>query len=234
MTLEAASPSELHVPGGSHISWIHASDKRRTERQDACGGGLAYIMILTEMQRRSLLGVNGAEEVQKEASWKQYVRGDSDEVMQCRITQTVQAYKIPEYGDLEKYGMYRGQMLTVRPILNSKYDLAFADGVPVKPKMVHEVEKQLNESINLMGITELKDFPKVIIASDNEMGPAVGTFDCIRNQLAINVHLLDSKWVKEHLSSDNNRLSTLIHELYHWKDAQKYMAKHGKITDFNK
>ena len=39
MTLEAASPSELHVPGGSHISWIHASDKRRTERQDACGGG---------------------------------------------------------------------------------------------------------------------------------------------------------------------------------------------------
>ena len=75
MTLEAASPSELHVPGGSHISWIHASDKRRTERQDACGGGLAYIMILTEMQRCSLLGVNGAEEVQKEASWKQYVRG---------------------------------------------------------------------------------------------------------------------------------------------------------------
>ena len=36
MTLEAASPSELHVPGGSHISWIHASDKRRAERQDAC------------------------------------------------------------------------------------------------------------------------------------------------------------------------------------------------------
>ena len=174
-------------------------------------------MRLTEMQCHSLLGVNGA-----------------NEVMQCRIAQMVQAYKIPEYGDLEKYGMYRGQMLTVRPILNSKYDLAFADGVPVKPKMVHEVEKQLNESINLMGITELKDFPKVIIASDNEMGPAVGTFDCIRNQLAINVHLLDSKWVKEHLSSDNNRLSTLIYELYRWKDAQKYMAKHGKITDFNK
>ena len=36
MTLEVASPSELHVPGGSHISWIHASDKRRAERQDAC------------------------------------------------------------------------------------------------------------------------------------------------------------------------------------------------------
>lgn len=205
-----------------------------TPKDKTLAGGLAYIMILTEMQRHSLLGVNGAKEVQKGASWKQYARGYSDEVMQCRIAQTVQAYKIPEYGDLEKYGMYRGQMLTVRPIVNSKYDLAFADGVPVKPKMVHEVEKQLNESINLMGITELKDFPKVIIASDNEMGPAVGTFDCIRNQLAINVHLLDSKWVKEHLSSDNNRLSTLIHELYHWEDAQKYMAKHGKITDFNK
>lgn len=40
-------------------------------------------MILTEMQCHSLLGVNGAEEVQKGASWKQYVRGYSDEVMQC-------------------------------------------------------------------------------------------------------------------------------------------------------
>lgn len=27
-----------------------------------------------------------AKEVQKGASWKQYARGDSDEVMQCRIT----------------------------------------------------------------------------------------------------------------------------------------------------
>ena len=32
MTLEVASPSELHVPCGSHILWIHASDKRRAEK----------------------------------------------------------------------------------------------------------------------------------------------------------------------------------------------------------
>lgn len=49
-------------------------------------GGLVYIMSLTEMQCHSLLGVNGAKEVQKGASWKQYARGYSDEVMQCRIT----------------------------------------------------------------------------------------------------------------------------------------------------
>ena len=49
-------------------------------------GGLVYIMSLTEMQCHSLLGVNGAKEVPKGASWKQYARGYSDEVMQCRIT----------------------------------------------------------------------------------------------------------------------------------------------------
>ena len=49
-------------------------------------GGLVYIMSLTEMQCHSLLGVNGVKEVPKGASWKQYARGYSDEVMQCRIT----------------------------------------------------------------------------------------------------------------------------------------------------
>lgn len=48
-------------------------------------GGLAYIMILTEMQCHSLLGVNGAKEVQKGASWKQYARGYSDEVMESSV-----------------------------------------------------------------------------------------------------------------------------------------------------
>lgn len=43
-------------------------------------------MSLTEMQCHSFLGVNGAKEVPKGASWKQYARGYSDEVMQCQIT----------------------------------------------------------------------------------------------------------------------------------------------------
>ena len=53
-------------------------------------------MILTEMQRHSLLGVNGAKEVQKGASWKQYARGYSDEVMQCRITNGIMQAGRPE------------------------------------------------------------------------------------------------------------------------------------------
>ena len=58
-----------------------------TPKDKTLAGGLAYIMILTEMQRHSLLGVNGAKEVQKGASWKQYARGYSDEVMESRIRQ---------------------------------------------------------------------------------------------------------------------------------------------------
>ena len=42
-------------------------------------------MSLTEMQCHSLLGVIGAKEVQKGASWKQYARGYSDEVMESRV-----------------------------------------------------------------------------------------------------------------------------------------------------
>lgn len=57
-----------------------------TPKDKTLAGGIAYIMRLTESQRHSLLGVNGAKEVQKRASWKQYARGYSDEVMQCQIT----------------------------------------------------------------------------------------------------------------------------------------------------
>ena len=39
-----------------------------------------------EPKDKTLAGANGAKEVQKGASWKQYARGDSDEVMQCQIT----------------------------------------------------------------------------------------------------------------------------------------------------
>ena len=39
-----------------------------------------------EPKDKTLAGVNGAKEVQKGASGKQYARGDSDEVMQCQIT----------------------------------------------------------------------------------------------------------------------------------------------------
>ena len=46
-----------------------------TPKDRTLAGGLAYIMTLTEMQRHSLLGENGAKEVQKGASWKQYARG---------------------------------------------------------------------------------------------------------------------------------------------------------------
>lgn len=39
-----------------------------------------------EPKDKTIAGVNGAKEVQKGASWKQYARGYSDEVMQCQIT----------------------------------------------------------------------------------------------------------------------------------------------------
>lgn len=56
-----------------------------TPKDKTLAGGLAFIMSLTEIERRSLLGVNGAKEVQKGASWKQYARGYSDEVMESRL-----------------------------------------------------------------------------------------------------------------------------------------------------
>ena len=32
----------------------------------------------------------------------------------------------------------------------------------------------------------------------------------------------------------DNPLSTILHELIHWQDAEKYRSKFGEITEFNK
>lgn len=77
-------------------------------------------MRLTEMQCHALLGVNGAKEVQKGASWKQYARGYSDEVMQCRITNGImQAGRPANEQDELKQFLFIGEKKTAAEKLAS-------------------------------------------------------------------------------------------------------------------
>lgn len=202
-------------------------------------GGMTYITGLSEEHRISLLGINGAMKVLQGISWKKYARGYSDKVMRGRIAQMVQAYKVPEYGDLENYGMYRGQPLAVRPVLSSKYDLVVADGISIKPRLIHAIESRLDKSISVMGLKNLEEFPKVVLASSKEMGGrAVGLYSSERNWLVIDVCILDDKWIREYLDVNGTlevkRLATIVHELFHWKDARKHIRRYGKIEDSNK
>ena len=128
---------------------------------------------------------------------------------------------------------------TTAKILNSKYDLRVSKNLKLKPKMLKELESRLNRVTKLMGIKNLDEFPQVIIASDNNLGGALGAYRATENKLFINCHFLIKKNLVAYLASEEGALAkypdaTLIHELFHWKDAMDYVHKYGKITDQNK
>ena len=205
--------------------------KSETPKDRKLDGGMEYIKQLPAVRQKSLLGINGLQMVKRGADWRQYARGYSDKVMTSRIV-AVQEYRIPEIGEAESAGAYKGTPLTVCPILNSSYDLAVVPSIPVKPKMIHTIEKKLRETGELMGIAEA-DFPKVIITNE-ELKRAIGAYQSVDDRLLFNTKIFDRDWADKNLGGEIGQLETIAHELYHWKDAKKYIAKHGKITDAGK
>lgn len=193
-------------------------------------GGTEYIKRIPMIARKSLLGVNGAESVGKGADWRHYARGYSGKAMAGRITGG-QEYRTPVIGNASSVGQYRGTLLTACPVVDSQYDLSIVTSIPAKPRLVHTVERGLREAGEAMRIA-VEEFPKVII-TDEELGGAVGVYQSVEDRVLLNAKLFDRDWVRKTLGSKNGQIETIVHELYHWKDAQEYRAAGGTIANSN-
>lgn len=116
--------------------------------------------------------------------------------------------------------------IVVRNIENSTYkgEIVISESVKVKPRQMHDTEMLLNKALKLVG--EDDNLPKCVIISSEEMqNNAVCTYKAINNTLYINSGTLDvDKLVElqESMACPNNPMSTYVHELIHWKDAQEY------------
>lgn len=95
--------------------------------------------------------------------------------------------------------------------------------VQLKPKMLHEMETQISESVRLMGISDLSHFPRFIIMSDKESAGAWGNYSAKMNSLYINADSLKRKQYVSALRqsskkgiqvSSTSHLSTMVHELF--------------------
>ena len=203
-----------------------------------------YLAKLTESQRQELLGIAGNKAYTNGESWQKYLRGWQGIGKQESRLNYDQMYKPVKTGTDKVNDAYHppGQGIkefTTAKILNSKYDLRVTNDVSLKRKMLKNLESQLNRVTKLMGIKTLDEFPQVIIASDNDLGGALGAYRATENKLFINYHFLIKKNLVAYLASEEGALAkypdaTLIHELFHWKDAMDYVHKYGKITDPNK
>lgn len=88
-----------------------------------------------------------------------------------------------------------------------------------------------------MGIAKDKKLPQILIVDSSEMNLGVlASYNPVDDVLRIDSRLSIKEQIpilqKEGVFPDNET-STLIHELYHWQDAEKYKLKFGDITKDN-
>ena len=127
--------------------------------------------------------------------------------------------------------------MTVRRVTTAVNNIYISDDVQIKPKHFHEIDKKLTEVYKLMGISSSDNRPTTYLISNNEMSGSriiAASYRGHDNALFINKdHVLYSadtapKEMKAFACYTDDR-STLVHELFHWKDAEEYRQKFGAI-----
>ena len=127
--------------------------------------------------------------------------------------------------------------MTVRRVTTAVNNIYISDDVQIKPKHFHEIDKKLTEVYKLMGISSSDNRPTTYLISNNEMSGSriiAASYRGHDNALFINKdHVLYSadtapEEMKAFACYTDDR-STLVHELFHWKDAEEYKQKFGAI-----
>ena len=201
--------------------------------------GNEWLKGLDDVKRRRVLGIVGEAQWSTGKDWRKFMNGwQGLGKPSSRLGAGLQEYR-PVILSKEDYkGRYDSLAVTYNKVNSPQYDLYVSKEVSLKPKTLFEMENQINESRKLLGITKLDHFPKINILSNREIKGALGRYDAVSNELFFNSDILNVKKFKEESKGvskkvSESRLMTVVHELIHWQDAEKYVAKYGKITNSN-
>lgn len=120
--------------------------------------------------------------------------------------------------------------------LNNVY---ISENVDIKPKKLHQIDRHISEALDKMGITDRGALPNILVVSREDMATTdVAVYRAIENQLLICEDMAvykpqDMPETMEQLACSENDLSSYIHELYHWIDAEEFKSKYGAVTAEN-
>lgn len=116
-------------------------------------------------------------------------------------------------------------------------DIYLSDKVKLKRKQFHKFDKNVTKIYEILGQSKSENKPTICILSPEEMGKnAVATYIPTDNVLTVNSAYFTTKNLAELQKSfacPDSELSSVLHELIHWQDAEKYRQKFGEITDYN-
>lgn len=117
-------------------------------------------------------------------------------------------------------------------------NIYISDNVKLKRKHLHILDKNITKVLEMLNESNSLNKPKILIVSPKEMMTnAIASYRPVENILNINsVYFTNTNLsvLQKDFVCPDNPLSTILHELIHWQDAEKYRSKFGEITDFNK
>ena len=200
--------------------------------------GDKWLNSLPESRRVQVLGRKGLQAWEDGEDWQRYMRGY---VGLREAESRLQMYKPVELSEktlTDEYQSPKGSIkkFQTKKVENATYDIHVSENVNLKPKMLAEANRQINKCIDLLGVRNKEELPKIVIASNDDLNDALGSYVACENKLYINSETLHRKAYEKYLATlknpaSRNPLMTMLHEMIHWQDARKYVAEFGEITN---
>lgn len=199
--------------------------------------GDKWLNSLPESRRAQVLGRKGLKAWEDGEDWQGYMRGYAGLREAESRLQLYKPVELSEKTITDEYQSPKGSIkkFQTRKVKNAAYDIHVSENVNLKPKMLAEVNRQINKCIDLLGVRNKEALPKIVIASNDDLNDALGSYVACENKLYINSETLHRKAYEKYLATlknpaSRNPLMTMLHEMIHWQDARKYVAKFGEIT----
>ena len=161
------------------------------------------------------------------------------EVIVPKADDKVQSYRPVVLNKNDEVTSTRDYEVKAHKADNTQNAIYVSENVKIKPKKLHQIDKNISEAVDKMEITERENLPKIIVVSHEDMATMdVAVYRAIENQLLICEDMTVYKpqnmpIVMEQLACSENDLSSYVHELYHWMDAETYRREFGIVTSEN-
>lgn len=221
-----------------YVEVIEGEVDMQQQRDQVREAGDKWLNSLPESRRAQVLGRKGLKAWEDGEDWRKYMRGYAG----LRETESrLQLYKPVELSEktiTDEYQSPKGSIkkFQTRKVENATYDIHVSENVNLKPKMLAEANRQINKCIDLLGVRNKEELPKIVIASNDDLNDALGSYVACENKLYINSETLHRKAYEKYLATlknpaSRNPLMTMLHEMIHWVDARKYVAEFGEITN---
>lgn len=132
---------------------------------------------------------------------------------------------------------WRKASIHAEKLTNTNNGIYVTDKVNLKPKQQHLIDKNITEALEYMDVRDESLLPKFVVVDSAEISNgAIASYNAVENIMKIVSDLGIAEKIpilqKDGVLPDNP-LSTYVHELFHWQDAQEYIKVFGSISRHN-